>query len=386
MKSVKLFLLMFCILCGMIAGSFAEGESLDEQVDRAFRNARAVGGAFVVAQKGQIVYERYYGVQQKTTGVPVTEKTYFKCASVTKFVTGIGLQRMMDAGILDPDADISRYLGYAVGNPRYPNTPITLRHLMSHTSGINEDASFTKKSSLLSDMLALDKKARANFREVEPGKQYKYSNFGAGVTGAIVEAVTGMDVSSFMREFLFEPFGIDAAYSATQLREPEYIVATYHQDGDLLHAPSYMLSQEYDATANPDEHYRITVGSLLIRPRDLARLGIAVCGDGTLDGRRVLSEEALMRMRQEQSPETTGITSKSPYSFFCIRQDGVLKNHRVYGHQGTSEGIVCNLYFEPETETVFCVMTNGCRTVRDQGVMSLTRRLCALAEEAIMNE
>ena len=99
---------------------------------------------------------------------------------------------------------------------------------------------------------------------------------------------------------------------------------------------------------------------------------------------RVLSPAALRAMRMPQSPETTGITEDSPYSFFCIRQDTVLTDRRVYGHQGTSEGIVCNLYFEPESQLVLCVMSNGCDTVRDDGVMTLTRRLASIAENVYL--
>ena len=361
-------------------------DTMDEAADRIFREMRCVGGAFVVAQRGEIVYERYYGVKQKTTGEPVDENTIFKCASVTKFVTGIGIEKMMDDGLLNPDEDISVYLGYPVGNPRYPDTKITLRMLMSHTSGINEGASFNYQSSRLSDMIALDRKARANFREVKPGTQYQYSNFGAGITGSVIEAVTGEDVSTFLRGYLFLPLGMDAAYDAKQLNSPEDIAATYHKDGSLYQAPSYMLRREYEEKADPDRHYRITVGSLLIRPRDLARLGIAACGDGTVDGIRVLSQEALRRMRQPQSAETTGITEKSPYSFFCIRQEGLLKNRTLYGHQGTNEGIVCNLYFEPESGLVFCVMTNGCRSARDNGVVRLSRKLIELAAAEYLEE
>ena len=104
MRKLVVFFLLLALLpvCGR-----AEGAGLDEQVDKIFRDAKTVGGAFLVAQKGEIVYERYYGVQQKTTRVPVTEKSYFRCASVTKFVTGIGLLKMMDDGLLDPDEDIS---------------------------------------------------------------------------------------------------------------------------------------------------------------------------------------------------------------------------------------------------------------------------------------
>ena len=370
----------------LAAAMQVSAEDIDKQVDATFRRSSTVGGAFIVAQGGEIVYEHYYGVQQKSTKVPVTEKTYFRCASVTKLVTGIGLMRLMEQGVLAPDEDISTYLGYKVRNPRYSDTPITLRMLMSHTAGMNENSSYSRNSSLLQDMIDVTRKAKANFRDVRPGSQYTYSNFGAGITGSIIESVTEKDVSTFMREELFLPLGIDAAYGVSQLAEPDYIPAAYNAKGELVASPSNLLKQTYVAEPNPDSHYRMTVGSLYIRPRDLARLGIALCGDGTVDGVRVLSEESLAMMRQEQSPETTGITSKSPYSFFTIRQDSLIEGKTVYGHQGTSDGIVCNLYYEPESEMVFVVMTNGCSTLRDRGIMSLTRRLVGIAEEANLRE
>ena len=366
------------LVCLFACAALSQAEGVDEQVDAVFRRAKAVGGAFVVAKDGEIVYERYYGVQQKTTKVPVTEKTYFRCASVTKLVTGIGLMHLMEEGVLAPDEDISTYLGYKVRNPRYPNKPITLRMLMSHTAGLNENSSYSSKSSLLQDMIDVTRKAKSNFRDVEPGTQYTYSNFGAGMTGSIIESVTGMDVSSYMRQEIFGPLGIDAAYTVTQLEEPDYIPATYKKDGDLYAGPSHLLKQEYVAQASPDTHYRVTVGSLYIRPRDLARLGIALCGDGTVDGVRVLNPQSLEMMRQEQDLSTTGITSDSPYTFFTIHQDTLFEGRRVYGHQGTDEGIVCNLYYEPISQLVIAVMTNGCSTVRDDGIMSLTRRLAEI--------
>ena len=384
-KTVAALLLLAMLLAA--GAALCENPTVDERVDAAFRNVRAVGGAFVVAMDGEIVYERYYGVQQQTTRVPVTERSYFRCASVTKLVTGIGIMKMMDEGLLDVDEDISAYLGYTVRNPRYMETPITLRHLMSHTAGMEENASFAYKSSILSDMIDVTKKARANFKkEVRPGSAYTYSNFGAGITGAVVEAVTGQDVSSFMREFLFEPLGIDAAYHVSQLTEPDFICATYRKDGSLYAAPSYMLLQTYEPVADPDHHYRTTIGSLQIRPRDLARLGIALCGDGTVDGVRVLSEEALAMMRAPHSEATDGITEDSPYSFFTIRQDTLFDGRTVYGHQGTDEGVVCNLYVEPESGLTLAVVTNGCRSKRVDGIMSITRTLAGIAWEEFVGE
>ena len=382
---MRVFCALLAALCLAMPIARAEGvdpAAMDQQVDAAFRGAKTVGGAFIVAKGHDIVYERYYGEQQKSTHVPVTERTYFRCASVSKMVAGIGLMRLMEQGVLDPDGDIGDYLGYKVRNPRYMSTPITLRMLMSHTAGLNENSSYSRRASLLQDMIDVDRKARSNFREVKPGATYTYSNFGAGITGSIVESVTGMEFSQFMREEVFSPLGIDAAYVPAQLESPDDLAATYDKDGSLLVSPAYTLRQEYDSEPNPDTHYRMVVGSLYIRPRDLARLGIALCTDGTVDGVRVLSEDSLAMMRQEQSEATTGITDKSPYSFFTIRQDTLLTDRRVYGHQGTSEGIVCNVYYEPESELTLVVITNGCNTVRDDGIMRLTRRLAGYAEEA----
>lgn len=382
---MKRLLSIFLMLLLAFGGSCAAQE-MDERVDEVFRSMETVGGAFVVAQHGEIVYERYYGIQQKTTRVPVTEKTYFKCASVTKLVTGIGLMKMMDEGLLDPDEDISTYLGYTVRNRSFMDTPITLRILMSHTAGLVENASFSRQSSRLSEMIDVNQKAGANFKkDVRPGSEYVYSNFGAGITGSIIESVTGMDVSSYMRKTVFAPLGIDAAYSASQISEPEYIAALYNKDGSLYAAPSYMLRQQYTQEARPDWHYRKTIGSLLIRPRDLARLGIALCGDGTVEGQRVISEDAVMAMRQEHSEQTDGITEESPYTFFTIRQDTLFDGLRVYGHQGTDEGIVCNLYVEPENQLVIVVMTNGCNSTRDNGIMRITRRLAEIVEERVIH-
>ena len=81
--------MIMLLLCVPACAQGMDAQEMDARVDKVFADTRTVGGAFLVAQRGELVYERYYGVQQKTTGVPVTEKTVFRCASVTKLVTGI---------------------------------------------------------------------------------------------------------------------------------------------------------------------------------------------------------------------------------------------------------------------------------------------------------
>ena len=135
-------LLMALLLMILPAASMAEQAGMDEQVDGVFRAMKAVGGAFVVAQHGEIVYERYYGVQHKKTNEPVTEKSYFRCASVTKLVTGIGIMKMIDEGLLpvprfDEPKDVAKMvlaccsglLDYAAGQVLNADGGFALRRL-----------------------------------------------------------------------------------------------------------------------------------------------------------------------------------------------------------------------------------------------------------------
>ena len=93
----------------------------------------AVCGTVVLSRKGQVFLTWSFG--------GADEDTCFRIASITKWVTAIGLMTLYDEGKLDLDKDISTYLGFTVRNPAYPNTPITARMLMTHTSSLSAEAS-----------------------------------------------------------------------------------------------------------------------------------------------------------------------------------------------------------------------------------------------------
>ena len=90
--------------------------------------SRTIGGALVVTRGGEIVYERYYGYRDKANLIPVTEDTYFRIASVTKMVSGIGLLQLVEQGRAALDEDIGTYFGYEIRNTYYPDVP---RHAAS---------------------------------------------------------------------------------------------------------------------------------------------------------------------------------------------------------------------------------------------------------------
>jgi len=376
MKKPHIFLLILFILLPLQACAIPL--NIDRQVDDCFTYSRTTGGAMVVAMNGEILYEHYFGNRDQALELPITADTYFRIASVTKMVSGIGLMQLAEQGLVDLDADISTYFGYTIANTYYPDTPITLRQLMSHTSTLSTRGGYGSQHTL-HDMLAKDLRRQANFTDHEPGSIYEYSNFGAGVVGAVMEAVTGISVNRYMTEHVFQPLGLDASYSPAQLADPNSVPNLYASDGSRYRSAPYMLSEAYDDFADPETHYRTTVGSLWIRATDLTRLAIALCDDGMANGVQLLTPESIAMMREDQVLLGASVTGESPYGLFLNRDDTLVEGHTLYGHQGVFGGILCNVYFEPETQFCFVMLTNGCSNVLQNHVGVLSRRLLTLA-------
>ena len=381
---------MIAIVCGTTAAhmEFAYGTGMkdtDTKLNTIMRNFKASGAAVVAAKDGEIVYEYYYGYADKKTKEPITEKTYFRLASVTKLVTAIRTMQLVEQGTLDPDQDISTYLGYKIRNPYHRKTPITLRMLMTHTSSLNPYGGYASETNTLSSLIAFEHAKRSNWYNEVPGTKYRYSNFGAGIIGSIIESVTGSNINDNLQEHVFLPLNINASYSAGLLPDPKNIANLYHTDGKMDQSRDVSLSKTWDGGVNPDTHYRITIGSLWMRAEDLCRIGMLLCNGGFYHGVTLLQQETVEMMMEEQRGKG-GITAKTPYGL-CMHHELTLVNGKIlYGHQGLSNGILVNLYYDPETRFVFAFCSNGCHNRLDNRVGKLTRRVFAVVWDAFAKQ
>lgn len=367
-----LLVLMLASSCGICEETLAF--RLNEDIDKAFRNHKTVGAAVVVARDGEIVYEHYYGFAVKKQREPVTENTYFRLASVTKMVTAIRAMKLVEEDKLSLDQDISDYLGYEVQNPYHRKTPVTLRMLMTHTSSLDPHGGYYQVSNTLRQLISTDRVKKNNWYDEIPGTQYRYSNFGAGIIGSLMESVTGTNIDQDMQNNVFGPLGITASYSAGLLPDPENIPNIYNADGSIADTREYSINKDWDAAVDPDRHYRINVGSLWMRPTDLCKIGILLCEGGTYQNTTLLQPETVQEMMSEQRGKG-GITAKTPYGLCIHHVTTLLGTKTLYGHQGLYDGIVCNLYYDPETRFVFVLCSNGCNNAMDNRVVHLTRRI-----------
>ena len=377
---IRLLSLLLCLSCALSLAEDANTADLDAQCGKIFKSYQAVGATLLVGRGDQLLYQRNYGYANRKDKQPVDDNTYFILASVSKFVTGIHVMQLVEQGLLDLDEDISLYLGYPVKNPYHKKTPLTLRTLMTHTSSLNAGAAYSRYMKRgLEELISYEQKnTKSNFYDEVPGSKYRYSNFGAGVLGSIIESVTGKNVNDSITEDLFAPLGIDAAYSASLLNSPDDVTYLYTAGAaSTYRSRSKSLAMDWDPSVNANKHYRITHGSLWIRGRDLFRLAVMMCNQGQLEGRQVLQPETVAEMMSAQQGKGV-VTADTPYGLCVHRESTMLKDRLVYGHQGMVEDILCNVYFEPQSGFIFVLLTNGCNNKLNDHVAIITRKLFEL--------
>lgn len=171
------------------------------------RHAAEFSGVIVVAERGVPVFEHAYGLRNVATVKPMTPDSIFELASLSKEFTAMALMMLKAQGKLDYDDALEKYI------PGLPYPGITIRHLLTHTSGLPHyekvmDAHWDKtKLAHNADIIASYKKYQPA-RKAAPGEKYEYCNGGYVLIASIIEKVSGQDFGAFVSEHVFKPVGM----------------------------------------------------------------------------------------------------------------------------------------------------------------------------------
>lgn len=198
--------------------------------------AGTTGAAVGIVLEGDVVYVRGFGVRELAAKQPVDGNTVFRIGSVSKTITALAVLKLRDQGKIVLDAPAATYLPALASrpSPTKDSPPLTVRHLLTMTSGLPYDDMWGAVTFGQSDVeLAQLLEQGLSFAGV-PGRQYQYSNLGFALLGKIVEAVSGQPFAEFVAHGVFAPLGMKSSGYVTGPIPLERMAVGYFEDGERL--------------------------------------------------------------------------------------------------------------------------------------------------------
>ena len=310
-----------------------------------------VGLAVGVVRDGALEFFSGHGVADIPSRTPVTEDTVVRIASITKTMTAVAVMQMVEQGLIDLDAPANDYLRSYELVPRSPGwRPATVRHLLTHTAGIAEEV--PRSAAVRRDYGVGFPPGRvpppAEFYrgrvrlDVEPGTRFRYTDHGPTAAGQIVEDVSGLPLSRYLRERVFAPLGMtDSDLVLTERLRPRL-------------ATGYRLRRDGPRAVPLREAVTAAAGNVYSTPRDMARYLAAMTGGGANEHGRVLQPATLATMfapHYQPDPRLPGM------GLAFWRVDG--RGHSVVEHQGTTPGFDSQVFLAPDDRAGVMAFTNG---------------------------
>ncbi len=301
------------------------------------------GATVLVVKGGKDLLRKGYGFSDVAKKKPVDpETTMFRLASISKLFTWISVMQLAEQGKLGIDADVNKYLDFQIA-PAF-GKPITLRNLMTHTGGFEEEIrdillTNPKWVTPLRDFL-IENQPRRVF---PPGEVPAYSNYGVGLAGYVVQRVSGEPFEQYVAEHIFQALGMKHSSFKQPLAED---LSAFPSDGYR------------DNTEKPAVGFEIfnpaPAGGVSSTASDMGRFAQALLNGGDLDGHRILKPETLNAMWTKQFGTSDALPAMC-MGFYQTWRNGL----NFIGHGGDLIAFHSIFLLEPKEKLVIFISYNS---------------------------
>src|SRR5947209_1226679 len=296
---MRLLLLLSAHAISLIAASVADPAKAGMNSDRLARIParmqafvdRGTAADFVTlaARQGQLASLEAVDYQDRESKTPMRADTIFQIMSMSKPVTGVGIMILVEQGrlsLLDAvEKHLPEYRGQTMSTGSKPKRPITIRDLMTHTSGMRGGSPDELRGPrgnwdhTLAEVVAIESQMKLLS---EPGLQWRYSNAGIATLGRIIEVVSGQPFEKFIQTRIFDPLGMKDSFYFLPVDKRNRLAAVYTDENGVLKrstADGFREGSKYPA---PE-------GGIYSTATDLAAFYQMMLNHGALGGRRILS-------------------------------------------------------------------------------------------------
>jgi len=295
--------------------------------------------AIIADKTGKVHYRNILGYADVEAKKPMTEDKVFWIASMTKMFAGASIMMLVDEGKVSLDDPVTRFIpqlekwmvvqekdqSHILLKPLI--RPVTVRHVLSHTSGLTGSAELQQVTG--ADSTPLRVRAISSVTgplQSQPGDKYAYGNQGMNIAARIVEIISGMPYEEFLQKRFFDPLGMTETTfwpSDAQIARLAGAYGPNKEKNGYARGGIAFLSKPYSDRVH---RFPEAGGGLFSTTHDILRYGLMLANDGELDGKRYLSHGAMDELRNEQ----TG-TTKINYSLGYHLRNGMFGHDGAYG-------------------------------------------------------
>lgn len=328
--------------CGILLARPTLGkDDLPARLESAARpfivNHQLAGCVMVVADTQKILHSVTLGWADVQAKKPMQADTLFWIASQSKPITATALMMLVDEGRVHLDDPVEKYLPEFRGQwliaeaaedhmlLKRPSRPIRVRDILSHTSGLPFRSALEVPTLDVFPLAARVRSYAMTPLEFDPGSRYQYSNAGINTAARIVEVVTGKRFEEFLKERIFEPLGMKDTTFWPDAEQLSRLAKAYRYDAQSKELVSVQIDQLAYPLDDRQNRYPVPAGGLFSTAADLVKFYQMLLNNGTFEGKRLLSEDAVREMTSRQTrPELN-----NSYGL------GFVINGPVFGHGGS---------------------------------------------------
>jgi len=325
------------------------------------------GLAVAIVDGTGVRFSAGYGWADLGGRVPMTPDTIINIASISKTVTNAAVLQLRDQGLLSLDDEVSKYLPFSVRHSAYPEAEITVRQLLTHTSGIQDGTAYDASYACGDPALSLGTWVRGyleaggpyydadqNFLVTAPGEAYSYSNVGYGLLGYLVETVSGVSFADYIQSNVFEPLGmLESGWYLANL-DPGRHATPYvwieagnaldnvlfaEASGRLLGEAEFVAFCLYSFFNIPDGLVRTSV-------HELANFLAAHIQGGEFESRRILARSTVEEILSPQLADSMIDGGRFVQGLTWRKKSFALGE--TWGHGGADPGVRTHMMFSPD--------------------------------------
>ncbi len=350
----------------IFGSAIVDTSAIDSLITLILEDYHVAGVSTSVIRNNNIVWNRSYGFANIEKWIPVTDTTAFMLASVSKTITGAALLKLWEQGLFYLDDDINDYMPFRIVNPYFPDSVITFRMLLTHTSSLKDNWDVMFSTYVPGDTpIRLDEYVRSyflpggyyynatkNFYNWKPGKSWSYCNHNFVLIGYLVSVISDLPFDQYCRDSLFLPMHMNRTSWFLSGLDTNTVAMPYSYNGVKYVPYGHFGYADYPA------------GALRSSTRDLARFLTMFLSGGELDDVQILQKNTIDTIATIQYP---AIISNQGLTWFRAQHG----SRMVWEHSGGDQGVRTKIGLCKQDSSAVIVLTNGESTTASETIYGI---------------